>query len=49
MLDWIFGKKCAICKKKERKSVKYIDDQGKHVDICYLCVPYAERRAYRKR
>jgi hypothetical protein len=48
MFSFIFGKKCAMCKKKIKESRLYFDDAGKKNHICLMCVPYAERRAFRK-
>ncbi|SET99595.1 hypothetical protein SAMN05421676_11386 [Salinibacillus kushneri] len=41
-------KRCAICKKKAEKPTTYYNDQGESVPVCFKCVPYAERRAFRK-
>ncbi|MDF2924571.1 MAG: hypothetical protein K0R57_3485 [Paenibacillaceae bacterium] len=49
MLFSLFQSKCAICGKKAVQPRKYLNPQGKAVKVCSLCVPYAERRAYRKR
>jgi hypothetical protein len=45
----LFGTKCAICGKRVTQARNYIDDHGKPIKICANCVPYAERRAFRKR
>ncbi len=42
-------KKCAICGQKTVRPTEYIDDRGEKVLVCYKCVPYAERRAFRKK
>ncbi|WP_167506132.1 hypothetical protein [Halobacillus faecis] len=42
-------KSCAICKKKPVDPKSYYDDEGEAVLVCKSCVPYAERRAMRKR
>lgn len=42
-------KKCAICGKNAEKPANYYDDKGEKVVVCFQCVPYAERRAFRKR
>lgn len=49
MLISFFQPKCAICGKKASQPRKYMNPQGKPVKVCSLCVPYAERRAFRKR
>jgi len=49
MLAWLFGGKCAICGKKAVEPRKYYNDRGKPIRVCRMCVPYAERRAFRKR
>lgn len=47
MFNW-FRQKCAICKGKMVSPTAYIDDKGKAIKVCYKCLSYAERRAYRK-
>ena len=42
------GKKCFFCQKKEAESGRYLSDTGKRIVVCINCVPYAERRAFRK-
>ncbi len=49
MFSWLFGKKCAICHKKADEPRHYFDEQGKAIVVCYTCVTYAERRAFRVR
>ncbi len=49
MLSWLFGTKCAVCGKKAKDARNYVDDMGKAIKVCEKCVPYAERRAFRKR
>jgi ribosome-binding protein aMBF1 (putative translation factor) len=44
-----FRAKCAICGKKASQPRKYLNAEGKPVKVCALCVPYAERRAFRRR
>ena len=44
-----YSKPCAICNKKPTQPQNYIDDQGRNVLVCRQCVPYAERRAMRKK
>lgn len=48
MLSKLFGAKCAICKKKLIRPTSYLDDRGSVIKVCFKCVSYAERRAYRK-
>lgn len=47
----LFSPKCVFCKRIIPRSEvrKYYSDRGKLVKVCYLCAPYAERRAYRKK
>ncbi|MGF2618055.1 hypothetical protein ACQUWN_20945 [Rossellomorea aquimaris] len=40
--------KCAICKQKPKQAAVYFNDRGQKVKVCAKCVPYAERRAFRK-
>lgn len=40
--------KCAICNSNPSSPAMYYNDLGQKVKVCYKCVPYAERRAYRK-
>ncbi|WP_198663124.1 MULTISPECIES: hypothetical protein [Paraliobacillus] len=51
-MNWLKGlfapKRCYICGQKASQPQTYLDDQGKKVQVCYKCVPYAERRALRK-
>lgn len=49
MFSWLFPSKCAVCGRKAKESRKYYNSQGKPVKVCIPCVPYAERRAFRKR
>jgi hypothetical protein len=49
MLNWLFRNKCAICGHKAVQPRRYFDDKGKPIKVCSNCVPYAERRAFRKR
>jgi hypothetical protein len=49
MLSWLLGSKCAVCNKKAKESRNYFNDKGKPIVVCLKCIPYAERRAYRKR
>lgn len=42
------GKKCFFCRKKAVSPRCYVADTGKQVSVCVHCVPYAERRAFRK-
>lgn len=45
----LFGlDKCMICKKKPIRPHYYLNDAGDRQPVCYKCVTYAERRAYRK-
>jgi hypothetical protein len=51
MLTWLkglFAKSCDLCKKTTRSPRMYLDERGKRVKVCELCVTYAERRAFRK-
>ncbi|MBB5174277.1 hypothetical protein [Texcoconibacillus texcoconensis] len=48
MFKKLFGTTCGICKKKTKSYQGYLNDDGKPIDICLQCVPYAERRALRK-
>lgn len=41
--------KCAICHNKLERPTTYYNDRNEQVKVCYKCVPYAERRAYRKK
>ncbi|GAA0502722.1 hypothetical protein GCM10008986_32930 [Salinibacillus aidingensis] len=41
-------KTCAICKNKAEQPAIYYNDEGEKVFVCFKCVPYAERRAFRK-
>ncbi len=45
LLGW---EKCMICKKKPTRAHYYLDDEDNRKPVCYKCVSYAERRAYRK-
>ncbi|SDK34510.1 hypothetical protein SAMN05216243_2810 [Sediminibacillus albus] len=49
MLNLFKKKKCAMCGQKAAKPTEYINDREEKVIICYKCVPYAERRAFRRR
>jgi hypothetical protein len=49
MLFGLFGKKCGICNKKAQDPRKYFNDIGRPIVVCGKCVPYAERRAFRRR
>jgi hypothetical protein len=49
MFSWLIGSKCAVCGKKAVEPRKYFDDKAKPIKVCKNCVPYAERRAFRKR
>ncbi|REJ10464.1 hypothetical protein DYE48_02990 [Halobacillus trueperi] len=42
-------KSCVICKKGDVDPESYYNDEGEAVLVCRSCVPYAERRAMRKR
>ncbi|WP_171038141.1 hypothetical protein [Aquibacillus sediminis] len=42
-------KTCAICHNKLERSQDYMNDAGETISVCYKCVPYAERRAFRKK
>ncbi|WP_202081121.1 hypothetical protein [Caldalkalibacillus salinus] len=48
MLGFIFGKRCAFCKKRTSHPRQYLNDDDKIIHVCEKCVLYAERRAYRK-
>jgi hypothetical protein len=48
MLEWLFGRKCALCAKKASSMRIYYNDQNKKIFVCPKCVIYAERRAFRK-
>ncbi|MBM7573483.1 hypothetical protein JOC48_004047 [Aquibacillus albus] len=49
MLGWLFGrKKCYICKGKAERAQTYENDNGEKILVCYKCVTYAERRAFKK-
>lgn len=43
-------KKCYFCNGRisKNKIRHYVDDAGKKIYVCEKCVPYAERRAFRK-
>lgn len=45
----LFQKKCAFCKKKVAEPRKYFNDRQKPIHVCYNCITYAERRAFRTR
>jgi uncharacterized OB-fold protein len=45
----IFGAKCAVCGKRAMQPRNYLDDKGRPIKVCASCVPYAERRAFRKK
>lgn len=53
MFKWLMRFKnrnvCALCKKKTKEPRKYWNDKNEPISVCPLCVPYAERRLYRKR
>ncbi|WP_171038142.1 hypothetical protein [Aquibacillus sediminis] len=40
---------CAFCHNKLERSQDYINDVEETISVCYKCVPYAERRAFRKK
>lgn len=48
-LDFLKPQKCVICHGRPERAQLYYDDQGQKVKVCYKCVPYAERRAFRKK
>lgn len=39
--------RCSLCRRKKADR-KYFNDKGKKILVCYHCVLYAERRAFRK-
>lgn len=48
LFDFLKPKKCVICHRYAERPQTYYNDQGEKVKVCYKCVPYAERRAFRK-
>ncbi|MGJ9383368.1 MULTISPECIES: hypothetical protein [Salipaludibacillus] len=48
MFTW-FNRKCDFCKRKLKKPSKYIDVNDREINVCYQCVPQAERKALRKK
>ncbi|ENH96209.1 hypothetical protein J416_11917 [Gracilibacillus halophilus YIM-C55.5] len=52
MLDFIkrlfTTQKCAVCNNKPVDPTYYYNDNGEKVPVCFTCVTYAERRAFRK-
>ncbi|WP_377890639.1 hypothetical protein [Alkalihalobacillus sp. R86527] len=49
LISRFFGKnKCLICKQKPIRPQYYLDEENVRKPVCYKCVSYAERRAYRK-
>ncbi len=48
MFNLFKKKKCAMCGQKAVKPTEYRNDGGAKVLVCHKCVPYAERRAFRK-
>jgi hypothetical protein len=53
MLAWLrnlfVGSTCAFCKRKTNEKRRYLNDKGKPIAVCTLCIEYAERRAYRRK
>lgn len=45
----LLKKKCYLCNKKlsVNRARKYLNDNNKKIYVCYHCVEYAERRAFR--
>ncbi|MEC1177390.1 hypothetical protein P9B03_02740 [Metasolibacillus meyeri] len=39
---------CFFCKRKMPDLRNYRNEANKRIKVCYQCVEYAERRAYRK-
>lgn len=39
---------CMICKQKPIRPQYYLDEEDNRKPVCFKCVSYAERRAYRK-
>lgn len=52
LFNWCKGllsnSNCAICKKSAKGGTRYYNERSERVKVCSKCVPYAERRAYRK-
>lgn len=45
-----FGKQvCRFCKRRTNEVQKYEDETGTPIAVCFVCVPYAERRGFPKR
>lgn len=46
----VFVKKtCYFCKRPTNETQKYEDETGTPIQVCFLCVSYAERRGFPKR
>ncbi|MFJ7405730.1 MULTISPECIES: hypothetical protein [unclassified Lysinibacillus] len=41
-------KDCYFCKRKASDLRNYKNERSQKIKVCYLCIEYAERRAYRK-
>lgn len=45
----LVNKTCYMCNRKIGRDYRdYVDDNGNPIQVCHLCVEYAERRAYRR-
>lgn len=40
---------CRFCNKQTNEVQKYEDETGRPIAVCFVCVPYAERRGFPKR
>ncbi len=44
----VSNKICYFCKREASDLRNYKNERSQKIKVCFLCVEYAERRAYRK-
>lgn len=50
IIKGLFNRKtCYFCKKNKNRMINYLDDNGRRIKVCPLCLEYAERRALRRK
>ncbi|MEQ6378631.1 hypothetical protein RZN25_17635 [Bacillaceae bacterium S4-13-56] len=42
------SRQCFFCKKKIKPFTIYENDKREKIDVCPMCIDYAERRLYKK-
>ncbi|CAM3908542.1 hypothetical protein ALCH109712_11450 [Alkalicoccus chagannorensis] len=46
---WMTRRSCHFCGRKKGELQSFLDADRNPISVCFICVPYAERRGYPRR